>query len=248
MPFTPVHSLLALPFIRLKPERLSATALIIGSMAPDFEYFLAMHGNKHHGHTWAGSLYFDVPITILAAFAFHLIVKKNLIRNLPAFFQQRLQTLLNFDFWKYFKKNYIVFIVSAWAGTWSHFFLDSFTHETGFFVRHLHYSEKFIQIQGNTVPLYYLLQMTFSLVGLVALVVYFILLKPTPSLVRNYTTDKKYWISAALVAVCILSIHYGIVRIDFEPYNFIIPTIAAFVGALIICGFLKFNNAIPVPI
>jgi hypothetical protein len=38
MPFTLSHQPFFLPFLKIK--KLSATALIIGSMSPDFEYFL----------------------------------------------------------------------------------------------------------------------------------------------------------------------------------------------------------------
>ncbi|SEF46838.1 protein of unknown function [Flavobacterium urumqiense] len=40
MPFTFSHPAIILPF--LKNKKLSATALIIGSMSPDFEYFFRM--------------------------------------------------------------------------------------------------------------------------------------------------------------------------------------------------------------
>ena len=41
MPFTFAHPAIVLPFYK-KPKFFSMTTLIIGSMSPDFEYFLRM--------------------------------------------------------------------------------------------------------------------------------------------------------------------------------------------------------------
>ena len=54
MPFTPAHTALVLPFIQKR--YLSATGLIAGSVAPDFEYFFKMSTNGVHGHTIPGLL------------------------------------------------------------------------------------------------------------------------------------------------------------------------------------------------
>lgn len=52
MPFTFAHPAAVLPFAKKHSKHISVTALILGSMAPDFEYFytldrmvlLAIHG------------------------------------------------------------------------------------------------------------------------------------------------------------------------------------------------------------
>ncbi len=52
MPFTFAHPAAVLPFMKKQSKYISVTALILGSMAPDFEYFyildrmvlLAIHG------------------------------------------------------------------------------------------------------------------------------------------------------------------------------------------------------------
>ena len=98
MPFTPAHPAIVLPFLKIKPERVSATALVIGSIAPDFEYFFKMSVSGQHSHTLLGILYFDIPVTIGLAFLFHGVVKRNLIANLPAFFQYRFQPILQLEF------------------------------------------------------------------------------------------------------------------------------------------------------
>jgi hypothetical protein len=83
MPFTPAHSAIVLPFVRINPKYVSATGLIIGSLTPDFEYFFKMSVNGVHGHTLPGLLYFDLPVATALALVFHLVVKRNFINNVP---------------------------------------------------------------------------------------------------------------------------------------------------------------------
>src|SRR5687768_15085868 len=114
MPFTPAHAAIILPLVKLR--RMSATGLIIGSMAPDFEYFFKVSVSSVHSHTWWGLLYFDIPVVFCLSLVFHLMVKQNLINNLPAFLQRRFQDTLHFDFLGYFKQYWAWFILSAAIG------------------------------------------------------------------------------------------------------------------------------------
>src|SRR5690606_6477678 len=122
MPFTPGHAAIVLPFIRLR--WLSATGLIIGSFSPDFEYFFKMSVSSNYSHTRAGLFYFDVPVTIFLAFLFHLVVKKNLIFNLPPFLQRKFHDTLQLDFMQYARSNWFVLILSSLGGAASHLFWD----------------------------------------------------------------------------------------------------------------------------
>src|SRR5690348_4996229 len=135
MPFTPAHPAIVLPF--LKARYVSATALVMGSMAPDFEYFFKLSVHSHHSHTLAGIFYFNIPVVILLSFLFHRVVKKNLIENLPPRLQRSFHDVLMLDFKRYFAEHYVVFIISAVLGAASHIFWDAFTHENGFFVQEL---------------------------------------------------------------------------------------------------------------
>src|SRR5687767_3554001 len=126
MPFTPAHPAVVLPLLRSK--WLSATGLIMGSVAPDFEYFFKLSVSSLHSHTLPGLLYFDLPVTLLLSIAFHQVVKQNLIRNTPAFLQRRFQDTLDFDFIRFLTNHWLIFTVSAIIGSASHIFWDGFTH------------------------------------------------------------------------------------------------------------------------
>lgn len=51
MPFTFAHPAAVLPLGVKKTKYIDFTALVIGSMAPDFEYFIHFKPYQEYGHT-----------------------------------------------------------------------------------------------------------------------------------------------------------------------------------------------------
>lgn len=82
MPFTFAHPAAILPFTKRNSSYISVTALILGSMAPDFEYFLHFRPYGVIGHTWLGFLYLNLPLVFLLAYMYHYILKKPFITHL----------------------------------------------------------------------------------------------------------------------------------------------------------------------
>lgn len=240
MPFTPAHPAIVLPFLRSR--YFSATALIIGSMSPDFEYFFLMRVKGEHSHTLAGILYFDLPVTILLSIVFHLWVKKNLILNLPIFIQKRLQDLLQLDYVDYLKKKLWIVVASAILGAGSHLFWDSFTHRNSFFARTLpFYKGTFITFEGVHYPLFYALQHISSAVGLTIIALYVVFLKPSPN--REQATPRiTYWVALVLLTVSVVCIRFLIYPHDNNLGNVVVSSITGFCLALICCGFINFGN------
>lgn len=62
MPFTPAHAAAALPFRR---TRLPVAAIVLGTMSPDFLYFLRLTPKGRFGHTLLGILALDLPLSLL---------------------------------------------------------------------------------------------------------------------------------------------------------------------------------------
>jgi|HubBroStandDraft_1064217.scaffolds.fasta_scaffold451974_2 hypothetical protein len=58
MPFTLAHAAAALPFRRL---HLVWSGLVIGTFAPDLEYFVRFSPNDGYGHTLVGALVLSLP-------------------------------------------------------------------------------------------------------------------------------------------------------------------------------------------
>jgi len=138
MPFTFSHPAIVLPATLLPKRTYSLTGLIIGSITPDFEYFIRMKDFARYSHTWSGIFWFDLPLGIILAFIYHQIVRDSLLANLPTSIQIRLSQYSKFNWLKYFKRNWMLVIISLIMGSFSHLFWDSFTHSNGYFYEHLH--------------------------------------------------------------------------------------------------------------
>jgi hypothetical protein len=242
MPFTPAHPAIVLPFLKVNPRYVSATGLVIGSMTPDFEYFFKFSIEGTFSHTLWGVFFFDIPVALLLAFIFHTIVKNNLIRNLPPFLQRKFQSLLNFNFPSYFKKNTIVFFVCSGVGALSHIFWDAFTHFGGYFVHTLPiYIGNAIPFDGVRYPLWYALQQVSSVVGLMIVMIY----------ILNLSAEKdgecvqpflSYWVSLIFITALVVAIRFMIYAADYNLGNFVVTTISGICIALIICGIIRFNK------
>ncbi|MBS4064239.1 MAG: DUF4184 family protein [Chitinophagaceae bacterium] len=190
MPFTPAHPAIIIPLI--KSKRFSATALIAGSMVPDFEFFFQMREVKNVGHHWYGILLFDLPFATLLCFLFHNVMRNLIITQLPAALQNRFLFATSFNWNQYAVKNKAIVFCSLLTGIISHLFWDGFTHHDGFFVELLPALAAATWLQAYQIPLYFLLQIVFSFIGLLV-VCYCVYKLPTHTTV-NFTRQRKhYW-------------------------------------------------------
>ena len=239
MPFTPAHTAVVLPF--LKNRYVSATGLAIGSMAPDFEYFFKMQVSGVHGHTWPGLLYFDLPVTIALSLVFHLIVKKNLINNLPSFLQKRFSDTLDLDFIHTLRSRPLLFTLSAMAGAASHIIWDGFTHRSGVFVEYFSfYDGVFVPFQGVDYPLWYALQHISTFAGLAAIVVYVSILERKEG---SVPPRHSYWIVLFAISVLVVTVRFAIHPSDYALGNLVVSCVSAFCIGLSLCGLIRFDNA-----
>jgi hypothetical protein len=150
MPFTFSHPAIILPFATIRSAYISASCLVVGSMTPDFQYFLQMKLKGKIMHTWHGAFIVGLPVALFLIVIFHLIVKRPLIDNLPGYFQNRLQDLYRLDFLTEFKKNFFAYLVCLQLGVLSHVFWDSFTHANAYFVDHMEFLSW--QVDYNFLP------------------------------------------------------------------------------------------------
>ena len=211
-------------------------------MAPDFEYFFRMSVSSQHSHTLQGLLYFDVPVVVFLAVVFHLVVKQNLIVNLPAFFQRRFQETMSLDFTTYLKSSFIVFISSAFLGSCSHLFWDSFTHSSGYFAKTLpFYKNTYIPFDGVDYPLFYALQHISTITGLCILFIYIVAKEPDESYIPT-KPKLLYWILVFILAALIVWVRFLIRPVDYDLGNFVVSSISGLLLALIICGFINFRE------
>lgn len=221
MPFTFSHPAIVLPLTFLPRQWFSLTGLVIGSLTPDFEYFLRMRIQSDYSHTISGLFWFDLPLGILLAFIFHNIVRDNLFDNLPTILSSRLTKFKQFDWNNYFKKNWLVVAISVLIGAASHIFWDSFTHDHGYFVQTIPALTNTVDILGRHVQTLKILQHSSTLLG--GLVIAFALFKITPDKNVIGHLNIKYWgilttLTLTIIAVRLLS------GLNYKLYGHVIVT------------------------
>ncbi len=183
MPFTAAHPAMVLPIKARWPKYFSLTALVVGSMAPDFEFFIHFYPLRGPGHTLLGSLYFDLPLGFLAAVLFHYVVKKPLIYCLPEAIGKKFYRMADKRWSIFTLKNFAVFTYSALMGIATHFFLDAFTHPlhlfrqaAPFLARRL-FTIRFYGMAYN-VPAHNIVHLTVTALGFGVILFYIMKLKP----------------------------------------------------------------------
>ncbi len=237
MPFTFSHPAAVLPFTHLPKRWISVTGLMIGSLAPDFEYFLRMKVESIYSHTWAGLFWFDLPLTIIVAFLYHLIVRDTLLDNLPAFLQKRLLIYKNFGWTKYFQRNFFIVTVSGIVGITTHILWDGFTHEKGQFVESFDVLKKTIAFGKNNILLYKLLQHASTVIGEL-IIVYVLLQLPQYKIAVKQKSILPFWFLIALIALAVIVIRL-IVNFDYKTYgNIVVTAIASgMIGLILTAAF-----------
>lgn len=131
MPFTLSHPAIAVPLVR---HGLVLSALIVGSMAPDFPYFIHLSTASQYGHTLPGVFLFCVPVGLAVLWIFHQVLKLPLLSLLPRSHQERLISVVNkFRFSP--SRQLLLIILSLALGAFTHIAWDSFTHPHGWGVQ-----------------------------------------------------------------------------------------------------------------
>jgi len=165
MGFTFSHPALILPAKQLPRRYYSFTGLFVGSIVPDFEYFISLHKESVLSHTWYGAIIFDLPLAIILALGYHQLIRDTLIANLPSYFNRRLSRFQGVDWPAYFRKHTGMVCASILAGTFTHFLWDSFTSINGYFVGILPALTVELHIGGITFYVYKLVKHLTSLLG-----------------------------------------------------------------------------------
>ncbi len=201
MPFTASHPALILPL--LKKRWLSASGLLMGSMVPDFEFFLRMKAEGPYGHTLLGMFWLNIPIALGFIFLYHGLVRNSLIKSLPSYFERRMRLFLAFDWNVYFRKNYGKVLLSIVLGNLSHLFWDAFTHFDGFFVTKISFLNTLIW----SIPLYDLLQYACSLVGALA-IWHYIGALPMGRAKPSENNKLVYWLFVCIVCTIVMGMRF----------------------------------------
>ena len=234
MPFTFCHPAIILPLT--KSKKLSTSALIIGSTAPDFEYFLRMDMVRSHSHDFWAIFYFNLPLTLILYAIFQIIVKKPLINNTPNFLFYRFNKFLKdkpvLNSFKHFKW----IVLSAIIGIFSHLLWDSFTHRQGFFEGHLPILLKQFTLWGKDYILFSFLQTWCSILGGLY-ILYFVLKMPRKYKYREFRIIQFWTIAISCSFLVIYVRHCTTIE------QFIATSISSgFIGLIFSSSFSKIHE------
>lgn len=128
MPFTLCHAVAAVP---LRRYGLSLSALVFGSMSPDFLYYLHVPVHRTFGHSLPGLFVFCLPVSLLVLGIWHGIMKQSLLALLPEWAQAKLQRIAAQPFEWHGARNLAVIAISIFIGAVTHVIWDGLTHRNG---------------------------------------------------------------------------------------------------------------------
>lgn len=118
MPFTFSHPALVIPLLHYRQRWpwLSATGLVVGSIAPDFEKLFRLKLASGYSHTVVSLFYFSWPVGLALAFAYHGLVRQPLLGHLPKFLHRRLAGWQRGSWLAFARQHPLGVLASIWLG------------------------------------------------------------------------------------------------------------------------------------
>lgn len=164
MPFTLAHPAAVLPLGRRLPRATVFSALIVGSMTPDFAYFIPFDVTRGASHGVAALATFCLPAGFAIYLAFHLLLKRPLVALLPARFARLLAAGVERALPP---RSGAAVALSIVLGAATHILWDSFTHSNGQAVARLAFLRATLfHFRGAAVEPCHLLQQASTVAGL----------------------------------------------------------------------------------
>lgn len=227
MPFTISHAAAAIPFRR---TRLLLSALIVGTMAPDFEYFI--HGRLigRLSHNLQGAFEFCLPVSLIVLAVFHWILKRPVVALLPRSVQQRI-VFHEFHFWPL--SRLFLIVLSILIGIATHLAWDNFTHSGRWAVEHITWFQQTTTLFGYSLVNYKVAQDVSTLLGLALLTAWFAHWYRTQPLhdlpIYSLSSRAKFLIVTVIVAVATaLGLVRALILLGSKPIS------AVFIGNLVV--------------
>ncbi len=142
----------------------ATSALVIGSMVPDFAYFVPWPDTRHASHTLPGLLSFCLPMGLVSVVVFEFFLRRPLTFLLPRFLRERLSRAKPPRL--HDPRVLAGTVVALLVGALTHQIWDSFTHGNGVIVEILPVArEKVFTLGGYDVRVYKVFQHASTLLG-----------------------------------------------------------------------------------
>ena len=171
VPLTPAHAAMAWP-LSVILRRVPMTALVIGTLSPDFEYLLRLAPRGEFGHSIAGVVFFCVPVSLTVWALFEKYARAALARMLPSTIGEALAGA-GYQRSGSREAEFALAAVGTVVGALSHLAWDSFTHASGWAVLRIQALAEPIHVGSFPgLPVYKLLQHGSTVGGLLVVVLW----------------------------------------------------------------------------
>jgi len=181
VPFTISHVAAVLPFSRPLNRWRALSAVVIGSMVPDFAFLLPWEVSRVQSHSIAGLFGFCLPVGLVSYWVFEYVVKPAAWEVLPDEAHRRSRELARPDPIGS-PLQWLIAAAGILVGAVTHLAWDAFTHPGTRGERMFPALGNPVDFVGSTVPAFEIIQQSSSVLGL-ALVIYLLWkdMRGTPS-------------------------------------------------------------------
>ena len=228
--------------------RLDTTCLVIGTLAPDFEYFA--HGRERgvFSHTLLGIFAWGVPVTLVLAVAWHALVKWPLLAAAPQWIARRTVAIAR----RPWRPHWLACLVSAAIGAATHIGWDGGTHAHGWGERHFPEAlDHMVTVPVlGAIPIFRVLQHASSLIGLAVLTAYVVVrLRREPPIEIELPRLRTRLIFAACIAAGIAAVVGRAIYIIHatDPRSLVVATISGTLAGTLVASALLVRAARPRP-
>jgi hypothetical protein len=211
MPCTFSHPLAVLPLGRFFPKPLHFAALVLGSLSPDFGYYIADFRMSRIAHTLPGTFTHCLPTGLVALVAFY-VLRRPLCHILPQPHRAALLPLtlssLHFSISAIFTIPLCILI-----GAWTHTIWDSFTHANGWAVQRMSVLRMTVPFANTSLQVSYIVQQASTIgAGVLLLVLYLRWLRHQPAVNKGADAFPDAWRYALLASLALVAVALAVPR------------------------------------
>ncbi len=165
MPFTISHAAAVLPLQRLTRSRVPLAAMMVGSMAPDFQFFMPFDVSRDFTHDFPGLFLFCWPLGLAVWLLFVKVLERPTVEMLPAAWRERVPRSLPVT-----PRTILLASLGILIGALTHIAWDAFTHGDSPVIQFFPGLDvPFAEYRGHVIRVWGFLQYLSSVAGLLAL-------------------------------------------------------------------------------